>query len=110
MSLLSWLFKSKKEMSKPNTKWVKVGKYKISSHAQNRIVDEKRKLKKKDMVTNLLGRSKNSKLYLHNDGKTYQYDRVNEKNRTVTHITANNNVKTIRKFREKDKNKQYKNF
>lgn len=40
MSIVSFLFKSKKEMSKPNTKIVKVGKYKLASHRQNRIVDK----------------------------------------------------------------------
>lgn len=38
------------------------------------------------MVINLLGKtSKNSKTYTHVDG-TKQYDRVNDKNRTITHI------------------------
>ena len=66
-------------MAKPDTKHVRMGKYEISSHAQNRTVDPTRKLKKKDMVINLLGKeSKNSKTYTHIDG-TKQYDRVNEK-------------------------------
>lgn len=69
MSLLGFLFKSKKEMVKENTKHVKVGKYELSSHAQNRMVDIKRDLKKKDMLINLFGKSsKNSKKYYHNSG------------------------------------------
>lgn len=86
-------------MAKPNTKHVRIGKYKITAHAQNRIVENKRKLKKKDMVVNLFGRSsKNSKTYVYKDG-TIQYDRVNSVNRTITHITKNGHcVKTIQKF------------
>ena len=113
MSILGWLFKSKKEMAKPDTKRVKMGKYTVTSHAQNRTVDPARNLKKKDMVINLLGKtSKNSKSYIHKDG-TIQYDRVNDKNRTVTHITEpSKNVKTIQRFHNNAKGKKdaYKNF
>ena len=113
MSLLSFLFKSKKEMAKENTKHVKVGKYTITSHAQNRIVDNTRDLKKKDMLINLFGKSsKNSKVYYHADG-TKQYDRVNAKNRTITRITKKeNHVKTIQKFHDTRKGKKdaYRNF
>ena len=86
-------------MAKPQTKHVHMGKYVISSHAQNRIVDPARKLKKKDMVINLLGkRSKNSNTYTYKDG-TIQYDRVNNYNRTITHITKkDHHVKTIQKY------------
>lgn len=69
-------------MAKKNTKHVKVGKYKVSSHAQNRIAEKSRNLKKKDMVVNLLGKSQNSPKYQHADG-TVQYDRVNEKKQNV---------------------------
>lgn len=100
-------------MSKPNTKHVRVGKYTVSSHAQNRVVDHSRNLKKKDMVVNLLGRtSKNSKTYTYTDG-TKQYDRVNEKNRTLTHIVKKSNVvKSIHKFHDTPRARKqvYKNF
>jgi hypothetical protein len=113
MSILVWFLKPKKEMAKENTNHVRMGKYEISSHAQNRTVDPARKLKKKDMVVNLLGKaSKNSKTYAYKDG-TLQYDRVNDKNRTVTHITHNGKkVKTIQKYHNNAKGKKdaYKNF
>ena len=112
MSILSWFFKSKTEMAKTNTPHVRIGKYEVSSHAQNRTVDPTRSLKKKDMVINLLGKSKNSPNYRHKDG-TIQYDRVNEKNRTITHITKNNNVvKTIQKYHNNNagKRKAHINF
>ena len=101
MSILCFMLKPKKEMARKNTKHVTVGKYKISAHAQNRIVDTSRNLKKRDMIINLFGKSsKNSKIYTHADG-TRQYDRVNETNRTLTHIVKNTNlVKSINKFHD----------
>ena len=38
---------------KKNTKYVKLGKYELTSHAQNRIVDPARKTKKWDVLNNL---------------------------------------------------------
>ena len=40
-------------MAKIKTKPVRVGKYSITSHAQNRIVDEKRNMNKCDVIDNL---------------------------------------------------------
>ena len=107
MSILGWFFKPKKEMAKPNTKTVRMGKYKISSHAQNRTVDTKRRLRKRDMVKNLFGDSLESKPYIHSDGKTVQYDRLNKHNRTVTHIIKKGHlVKTIRKYHKENEHKE----
>ena len=53
MSILGFLFKSKTNLSKKNTKYVKLGKYELTSHAQNRIVDPARKTKKWDVLNNL---------------------------------------------------------
>ena len=44
MSILGWFLKPKREMAKPNTKHVRMGKYEISSHAQNKTAEDKRKL------------------------------------------------------------------
>lgn len=94
------------------TKRVKLGKYTVSSHAQNRLADKQRNLTKKDMLVNLFGLSSQNSNY-YNKGGTIQYDRVNNKNRTISHITKNKNVvKTIHKFK-KNKNGNryaYKNF
>ena len=49
MSILGWFLKSKKAMAKENTKHVKMGKYEISSHAQNRTAEKSRNLKKSDI-------------------------------------------------------------
>ncbi len=99
MSLLSWLLKPTRKMAEPHTPRVRIGKYTITSHAQNRIADRTRGLKKIDMLENLFGiTSKNSKPYTHSDG-SLQYDRVNRINRTVTFITnEQNRVKSIRRF------------
>lgn len=53
MSILGFLFKSKANLSKKNTKHVKLGKYELTSHAQNRIVDPARKTRKWDVLNNL---------------------------------------------------------
>ena len=110
MSMLGFLLKPKKEMAKKDTSRVRMGKYTVSSHAQNRIVDPKRDLKKTDLVRNLFGRSIQSKPYKHKDG-TKQYDRVNRHNRTLTNITCHEKVvKSIRKYHKRDESKALKNF
>ena len=53
MSILGFLFKPKSEMAKDDTKHVRVGKYILTSHAQNRIVDKTRKMSKGDVLDNL---------------------------------------------------------
>jgi hypothetical protein len=98
MSILSWLLKPKKEMAKEYTKRVRIGKYTISSHAQNRVADPKRNLKKMDMIQNLYGKSIKSSPYIYKDG-TVQYDKLNKRNKTVTNITKYDDVvKSIRKY------------
>lgn len=110
MSILSFLFKPKKEMAKHNTNNVRIGKYTITSHAQNRIAQPNRNLKKIDMVLNLYGTSKNSNIYTFKDG-TKQYDRLNHKNRTITYITADKQrVKTIRKYHKNNEKKEIVKF
>ena len=64
------------------------------------------------MIINLLGKSNNSPTYIHKDG-SIQYDRINERNRTITHITKKRNiVKSINRFHNtKSARKQaYKNY
>ena len=98
-------------MAKKNTKHVKMGEYEISSHAQNRTVESKRQLHKRDMVQNLFGKSLESKPYKHTDGKTIQYDRLNKNNRTVTYIVRDGHlVKTIRKYHKKNEHKELEKF
>ena len=99
--LLAFLFKPKKEMAKKGTPRVRMGKYIVSSHAQNRVVDPKRDLKKTDMVWNLLGRSFQTELYDNHGEK--QYSRIHKKSRTKTNISDKNVVKTIHKVHNPDK-------
>ena len=97
-------------MAKLGTKHVRLGKYTITSHAQNRIVQPNKNLRKTDMIINLFGCSKNSNTYMHKDG-TRQFDRLNRKTRTITYITAKNyHVKTIRKYHKKNEKKEFKKF
>ncbi len=110
MSILSWFLKPTKEMAKPNTKHVRIGKYEVTSHAQNRVVDPTRDLNKGDMFRNLYGNSIKSDTYQHRDG-TIQYDKLNKKDRTVTHIVSKKNaVKSIRKYHKKSENKELIKF
>ena len=53
MSILGFLFKQKAEMAKKDTRHIRVGKYTLTSHAQNRIVDKTRKMEKFDVLDNL---------------------------------------------------------
>lgn len=63
------------------------------------------------MVKNLFAKSLQSKNYIHNDGKTLQYDRLNKKNRTITHIIKKGNiVKTIRKYHLDNEEKKIKKY
>ena len=54
MSIVSWLLKSKSDMAKKNTPCVKLGKYTLTSHAQNRVADPTRKTKKEMSLTTCL--------------------------------------------------------
>lgn len=88
MSLIGWFIKPKSRMAKKNTKNVKIGKYIVSSHAQNRVVDKERKLSKVDIPVNLLTKPvKITKVRIDEKGPSYQ--RVGKK--ATTSINPNNN-------------------
>ena len=92
MSILSFLFKPKKEMAKKNTKRVKVGKYTITKHAQNRIVEEVRNINKIDVLDNLFTKPNGvTKTKYDADGRP-SYNRIGK--RATTSINPNNNVVT----------------
>lgn len=97
MSWLSFLLKSKKDMGNKTTKRVKVGRYLVSSHAQNQIVNKDRNLKKVDMTSNLLLKADYvSKPETREDG-SLSYARIRKK--VCTHITPDTRVvKTIHKI------------
>ncbi len=92
MSILSFLFKPKKEMAKKNTKRVKVGKYTITKHAQNRIVEEIRNINKIDVLDNLFTKPNGvTKIKYDEDGRP-SYNRIGK--RATTSINPNDNVVT----------------
>ena len=53
MSILGFLLKPKRRMAKKHTKHIRVGKYTITKHAQNRITEKNRKISKLDILNNL---------------------------------------------------------
>lgn len=95
MSILGFLFKSKKKMANPKTKELKVGKYTLTRHAQNRIAEPKKDLSKRNVLRNLFGKSDVTKLYSYYG--ELQYDRIHRKTKIVTHISPKHRIKTIHK-------------
>ena len=101
MSILGFLFKPKKEMAKKGTKHVKVGKYTISSHAQNRIVDRTRKMGKVDVLDNLFTKPNGiSGIAYDENGPSYR--RVGKRITTAINPT-NNKVTTCVPVSRQDK-------
>ena len=101
MSILSFLFKSKKEMSKDNTKPVKVGKFTISSHAQNRIVEPARKVNKGGVVSKLVRRPLGVSEVKYDEKNRPSYNRVG--NSVVTSINPETSVvASVRRTNRKD--------
>lgn len=101
MGILSFLFKSKKEMKKENTKPVKVGEFTISSHAQNRIVEPARKVTKTGVVSNLVKRPLGVSQIKYDDDNRPSYNRVG--NSVVTSINPKTNVvASVRRTNKKD--------
>lgn len=101
MSILTFLFKPKRKMAKKNTKRVKVGKYTITKHAQNRIVEENRKINKLDVLDNLLTKPNGITEVKYEDGKP-SYNRVGKRATTSINPT-NNNVVTCRPVSKQDR-------
>ncbi len=101
MSILGWFLKPKKDMAKSNTKPVRIGKYNVTSHAQNRIVDKARKLRKVDMVDNLICKPLAITAIKTDKQGRPSYSRVGK-----TAVTAvnpqNNNVCSIKRVNDRD--------
>ena len=101
MSILGFLFKSKKEMAKKNTKIVKVGKYTITKHAQNRIVEESRKIGKIDVLENLFTKPNAITQVKIDEKKRPSYNRIGKRATTSINPT-NDNVVTCRPVSNKE--------
>ena len=101
MSILGFLFKPKKEMAKKNTKSVKVGKYTITKHAQNRIVEKSRNINKIDVLDNLFTKPNAITKVKYDKLGQPSYNRVGK--RATTGINPiNNNVVTCRPVSDKE--------
>ena len=105
MSIISWLFKPKREMAKPNTRPVKMGKYTITSHAQNRTVQPDRRLTKWHMVDNLFA-PPNVITPVKMGKKGPSYSRIGRK-ATTSINPINNHVTTIRVVSKAEANKYH---
>lgn len=104
MSLVSWFIKSKKDMSKKGTRNVRLGKYIVSSHVQNRVVEKERKLSKTDVPINLFTKPiRITKVRIDENGPSYQ--RIGKRSTTAIN-PSNNKVTTIWKASSKKKGKR----
>lgn len=101
MSILGFLFKAKKEMAKKNTKQIKVGKYTLTSHAQNRIVDATRKMDKVDILDNLFTKPNAVTQIKYDTLARPSYNRVGKRATTSINPT-NNNVVSCRPVSDKE--------
>lgn len=102
MSILSFLFKPKKEMAKQNTRKVKVGKYTITTHAQHRIVEKNRKINKIDVLDNLFTKPNGITKIKYDGLGQPSYNRVGKRVTTAINPT-NNNVVTCRPVSKQDR-------
>ena len=104
MSIVSWLLKPKSDMAKENTPCVKLGKYTLTSHAQNRVADPTRKTRKRDVIDNLFTRPHAiTKTKTDNRGRP-SYNRMGK--RITTSINPrNNNVVSLRPVSDSEEKK-----
>lgn len=102
MSIISFIFKPKKEMAKKDTKQVKVGKYTITKHAQNRIANKNRKINKIDILDNLFTKPNAITPVKIDEKNRPSYNRIGK--RATTSINPkNNNVVTCRPVSKLDR-------
>ena len=95
MSILSWFLKPKRNMAKPNTRMVRIGKYRITPHAQNRLIERDRYTPKWDMVDNLFTRPHALSHIKYDSRGRPSYNRIGK--RITTSINPfNHNVVSVR--------------
>jgi hypothetical protein len=105
VSILSFLLKNKTEMANTKTKHVRVGKYTLTSHAQNRIVDPTRKLEKIDVLDNLFTRPHGITNIKYDEQNRPSYNRIGK--RATTSINPNNHYITSVRPVSKDDRKEF---
>ena len=101
MSILSFLLKPKKEMAKKNTKQVKVWKYTITQHAQNRMTEDSRNIGKIDILDNLFTKPNGITIIKYDQNGRPSYNRIG-KRATVSINPINNLVTTCRPISKKE--------
>ena len=88
-------------MAKENTKHVRIGKYTLTSHAQNRIVDKTRKMDKIDVLDNLFTKPNGVTKVKYDSKNQPSYNRVGKRITTSINPT-NNKVATCRPISAKE--------
>lgn len=88
-------------MKKNNTKRVKVGKYTITVHAQNRIAEESRRINKLDVLDNLFTKP-NGLSKVKYENRNPSYNRVGKRVTTIIN-PINNNVVSCRPVSRQDR-------
>ncbi len=101
MSVFRWLFKSKKSMAKKDTKPVRVGKYTITKHAQNRVALDDRNVSKLDMLRNLFGKPNVITNVKYDKTGRPSYNRIDKKTSASINPTTNY-VATFRRISEQE--------
>ena len=104
MSLLSFILKSKKDMAKENTRPIRIGRYTLSKHVQNRIVNPTREVTKCGVISNLLRKPLGLGKIKIDSKNRLSYERIGD--RVVTAINPLTNVvATVRKTNLRDARK-----
>lgn len=102
MSVLGFLLKPKHQMAKENTRYIRVGKYTLTSHAQNRIVDKARKMGKADVLENLFTKPNGVTQIKYDGFGRPSYNRVGKRATTSINPT-NNKVVSCRPVSKQDR-------
>ena len=105
MSILSFLLKNKTKMANKKTKHVRVGKYTLTSHAQNRIVDPTRKLKKFDILENLFTKPHGITKVKYDEQNRPSYNRIGK--RATTSINPSTHYITSVRPVSKDEREEF---
>ena len=99
MSILKFLFKPRRKMAKKNTPYVNLGRYHLTTHCQNRIVE--RNIKKQHVLENLFCKPNAIEKTKTGENGSRAYNRVGK--RYTTSINPDNyNVATIRHISKKE--------
>lgn len=109
MSLFSFIFKRKKSMAKPYTKRIKLNKYTLTSHAQNKIVSKKHHMSKYDVIDDMYRKELyNTRPNVYKYDGSLEYKRIGRRLTSVIALKTKN-IKTLWK-NDSDGNGTYRNL